>query len=132
MQDKGEKTLKQGLKLPGEENDNTCCWVVPLNIGVIVIGILIVIWGFECARGILAIPDSERYGNNNLWVILSLVAAVPVLVAAGFYIKYFTDMENEDNKAGTVKACQLIILSALVRMLISIARWILDKYVSSE
>ena len=44
--DKNSINLKEGIQLPGEEPDK-CCWVLPIKVGVIVIGVLIILMALQ-------------------------------------------------------------------------------------
>ena len=52
--------------------------------------------------------------------MLLCAAAAPNVLGAYHYIKWFMDMENEERKLGTFKACLLVVLSCLLTIILEV------------
>ena len=83
---------ENGLALPGEAADK-CCWCLPIKIGCILIGVVMLLYTLNMVQVIIWWLDFYL-----LYAILFLVAALPMFGGAYFYIRWFMDIENKERK----------------------------------
>ena len=112
------------IKCPGEADDK-CCWCFPIKIGVMIIGIFMILYAISM---VVTLFDWLGLGGGwVIWGILYAICAIPIIVGAVFYIRYFMDMENADRKAGTTKACLCVIVSAFLAVIVAILVFIIQE-----
>ena len=114
--------VKEGIQLPGEADDK-CCWCLPINVGVIVIGVLIIIQGLQSI-----LNGGAIYTNSSLWGILVYCALIPQVLAAILFIMFFIKMQDANARKHTVLACLLMVLSCIFLGVIFILYPLLNKY----
>ena len=103
------------VKLPGED-DNHCCWFIPIRTGVVIIGIFMILHALQMVSfAVDFVTVAPIYG------ILYAIATLPILVGGYLFIQYFMDREATDGKKGTVTACYLVILSYAIVLVIQVA-----------
>ena len=108
--------METGLTLPGEPKGK-CCWFVPLKQGVILIGVLIVVFAAFLVQQCLTFLS----GNATfIYAVLYGVAAAPNVLGAFYYVKWFMNMDAAETKQGLFKACLLTILSAVISVGVSV------------
>ena len=109
-------------KLPGEDN-SVCCWFVPLNVGLYVIGIFCVIYGIWAVRVIIDNFSSIRY--TTLLGILWLISCLPLIVSMIYFIQFFI---NPNKKGRLATACMLVVFSCLAGAAISLVYPLIHDY----
>ena len=117
----GIKLPANGLKLPGETDDK-CCWCIPIKPGVIIIGIVMILWALQLVITFIDWIDTD---GLLIYAILYLCCIAPICLGAFFFVKYFMKMDDKDTKAKLEKACMLVILSAVIAFLIALIMVIL-------
>ena len=110
------KDLKEnGLALPGED-PTKCCWCIPIKIGMIICGVLILLYFLQFIQIILWWFD---YGFV-VYGILYVIAAAPMGLSCFWYVKWFMKIDDKERKANLMKAQLMVILSALISFAIQI------------
>ena len=116
-----QKVMNNGISLPGEPSDK-CCWFIPLNIGVIIIGIGMIA---TAASNVLA--GLATMGEKGLFIygVLELAAQAPILLGAYYYIMYFMDMENAEKRDGLFRACLMVLFSSVLTLGVQVVSLVL-------
>ena len=70
----------------GEDADK-CCFAIDIQLGVTIIGILIVAYAVQIALDII-----KFLGVDLGYTLLSCACCAPLLIAGFYFIKYFMDM----------------------------------------
>ena len=99
---------KEGITLPGE-NEDKCCWCLPIKIGVIIIGVFVIL---EAVGTVVEGLDSMRY--NDVFGILILCTCAPIVLAAIKYVQWFKD-DSAETRMGCSTACMLMIVAVVAR-----------------
>ena len=115
-----QKIRESGLTLPGEASDR-CFWCIPLQIGVILIGILLVA---SAANQVITALTLSADSRTFLQFVLLIIATAPNVLGAVYYIRWFMNMEDADRKNGTFKACMLVVLSCFCFAIVELIYYI--------
>ena len=120
---KAEEAMKKvpGIKLPGEAEDK-CCWCIPIKPGVIIIGVLMILWALSA---LLTFIDWIGVDGYLIYAILYLLCIAPIVLGAFFFVKYFMKMDDKERKEKLEKSCMLVILSSIIAFIISLLMVIL-------
>ena len=113
-----------GFSLP-KENKSNCAYVIPAKIGMILIGLLTVFYGVDIAMKL--VDTLQKSSIDNLYTILWIVSAVPVLVSTYYFIMYFIKSNEIGARAGAVVACRYVVLSAFIVLFIQVLSIILGE-----
>lgn len=93
---------------PKKTKDLTCCCMVPIRCGVVLIGLLTIAL-------LLFLFVDVGYGLLNeyvhwSWVLVGVLLLVPLIVAVSFFIVFFS-RETKASRGRLFVACQLAIIS---------------------
>ena len=100
-------------KLPGEKEDS-CCWCIPIEPGVYIIGVLVIVYGIWAVK--IIIDNFTIIGYHAIQGILWIVSVIPILLAAFFFIQFFV----KKTLGKLARACMLVCLSCLLGAAIAI------------
>ena len=117
----------EGLTLPGEDADK-CCFFLPLKTGVMVIGLIMISWGFNAAM--LALRSFNAMSAGIIYLIFGIgyvAAAAPVVLGAFYFFNWFKAMDDKDTRNNLNKACMLVILSSIIVAGVAVAQFLLTS-----
>ena len=82
-----------GIKLYGE-GDDMCCWYIPIQWGVIIIGVYMWMYAIQLILG--CVDFFGLGGGYFVWGILMGVTAIPIGFGSWWYIKFFKAMDDKE------------------------------------
>ena len=93
-----------------DEDPNKCCFCIPIDIGIILIGIGIV---YNAVFGVLAVVGGLSV--NFIASVILGVLLLPLVIAAYYFIQYFRNRADKDARANLPVACVYSAISALAQ-----------------
>ena len=90
------------------EDPNKCCFCIPIDIGIILIGLGIVYNAAFGAIGVVGLLSTNLIASIILGVLL-----LPLLIAAYYFVQYFRNRSDKDARANLPVACVYSAISAL-------------------
>ena len=93
-----------GVTLP--EDDDKCCFALPIELGVKLIGAIIII------QGVMAVLAILPLFAVNLEALLLIACYVPLIPAALLFLNWFMG-DTKEKREKLSMACKLVILSQL-------------------
>ena len=105
----GEKLMGQ---VNVDEDPTKCCFVVPIEIGVIIMGISIILSAVQLVLGVL-----QYLAVDFIFAVVLGVLGVPLCIAAFYFGMYFKDREDKDGRANLPKGCVYACITGLAQAL---------------
>ena len=115
--------VKNGLNLPGDKEDK-CCWCLPINIGVILIGLGFIGWAFRAIQ--FALLNIQVGGSFLIWGILYAVCSAPMVLASLMFLKFCKDRNATDGREGMEKGCTLTVLGLVALSIVTLISGIVN------
>ena len=91
-----------------DEDPNKCCFCIPIDIGIILIGLGIVYNAVFGTLGVVAGLSVNFIASVILGVLL-----LPLLIAAYYFVQYFRNRSDKDARANLPVACVYSAISTL-------------------
>ena len=93
-----------------DEDPNKCCFCIPIDIGIFLIGLGIC---YNAGFGTYAVVAglSEKFIASVILGVLLL----PLLIAAYYFVQYFRNRSDKDARANLPVACVYSAISALAQ-----------------
>ena len=103
----GEKLLG---KVQVDEDPTKCCFCIPIEIGIIILGIGIIANAVQLVLAVLSYLSVDL-----VQAIVTGVLIVPLLVAAFYFVQYFRDREDKDNRGNLAVGCVYAAITCLAQ-----------------
>ena len=102
-----------------------CLFCIPIDIGVKLIGALIILIAINAIQGILY--STSYYANQDIFFIVYAVCAAPLLYSAFLFIKYYAK-DSSETRAELPKACIFVIFSGIAQCIWTLVYWLIIQY----
>ena len=116
------------MRLPGEEDDK-CCWCIPIKCGVYIIGIECIVNAIKA--GLLFFFLVEHTSLINQYTILAFVALLQLCYSCLLFMMFFL-RDNTNTRRNLKLACIMCILSMSVYIIFYLLLYFLDYYSFEE
>ena len=110
-------------KVNVDEDPTKCCFFIPIEIGVIIMGISIILSAVQLVLGVL-----QYLSYDFIFAVVLGVLGVPLCIAAFYFAMYFKDRENKDGRANLPKGCVYACITGLAQALWYVVWWLIQGY----
>ena len=93
-----------------DEDPNKCCFCIPIDVGIILIGASIV---YSAVMGVLQVLN--LLSGQFIASIITGVCILPLLVASYYFVQYFRNRSDKDARANLPTACVYSAISTLAQ-----------------
>ena len=97
-----------------DEPETKCCFCIPIDIGVIIIGLSSILMAISMISGAV-----HTLALFPIFAIGTAIIALPNLVGAMFFIIWFKDRQNKDSKANLPSAVFCTAITSMTHTIFS-------------
>ena len=112
----GKKTDINDINITIKEDADKCCLIIPIDVGIKIIGIFCIVNAINVAWTIVTWLDSF------IFAVVAGIIGVPILNSGFLFIKFF-QKDSSETRADLPKACVFVAFSVIASIVWMVLYW---------